>query len=73
MDEALRKKQDTDVKSKLKNAVVDKPEIDNKLKRVFVIYEQAFKKIKDINFIIDLLSIANEYDNSETLQNKIVR
>ena len=43
------------------------------LKRAYIIYQQASKRIKDIKFIIELLNIAKDYNNTEKLQNKIVR
>lgn len=43
------------------------------LKKADIIYEQAFKRIKDVKFIIELLNIAQEYKNTEKLQHKIVR
>lgn len=42
------------------------------LKRAFVIYQQASKRIKDIKFIIELLNTAKGYENTEKLQNNIV-
>ena len=42
-------------------------------KRAYIIYQQASKHIKDIKFIIELLNIAKDYNNTEKLQNKIVR
>ncbi|KOX78354.1 U3 small nucleolar RNA-associated protein 6 like protein [Melipona quadrifasciata] len=42
------------------------------LKRVYIIYQQASKRIKDIKFIIELLNITKDYNNTEKLQNKIV-
>lgn len=43
------------------------------LKRAYIIYQQASKRIKDIKFIIELLNIAKGCNNTEKLQNKIVR
>ena len=42
------------------------------LKRACIIYQQASKRIKDIKFIIELLDIAKEHNNTEELQSKIV-
>ncbi|KZC08369.1 PREDICTED: U3 small nucleolar RNA-associated protein 6 homolog [Dufourea novaeangliae] len=42
------------------------------LKRAYIIYQQASKCIKDIIFIVELLNIAKEHNNTEKLQNKIV-
>ncbi|KAK0173015.1 hypothetical protein PV328_006270 [Microctonus aethiopoides] len=42
------------------------------LKRAFVIYQQAFKRIKDVTFIIELLNIAKEHKNTGKLQHKII-
>ncbi|TGZ43802.1 U3 small nucleolar RNA-associated protein 6 homolog [Temnothorax longispinosus] len=41
-------------------------------KTAFFIYQQAFERIKDIKFIIELLNITKEYDNIEQLQKRIV-
>lgn len=43
------------------------------LKRAYIIYQQASKRIKDIRFIIELLNIAKNHNNTEKLQNKILR
>lgn len=43
------------------------------LAKAVIVYEQAFKKVRDVKFIIDLLNVAQEYENTERLQNKIVR
>lgn len=43
------------------------------LKRAYIIYQQASKRIKDIKFIIELLNVAKDYNNTAKLQNKIVR
>ncbi|XP_034190619.1 U3 small nucleolar RNA-associated protein 6 homolog [Osmia lignaria lignaria] len=42
------------------------------LKRAYIIYQQASKRIKDVKFIIELLNITKEHSNTEKLQNKIV-
>ncbi|KAG7211944.1 hypothetical protein KM043_011153 [Ampulex compressa] len=42
------------------------------LKRAYVIYQQASKRIEDVKFITELLNIAKEYNNTEKLQNKII-
>lgn len=42
------------------------------LKTAFIIYRQAFDRIKDIKFIIELLNITKEYDNAEQLQKRII-
>lgn len=42
------------------------------LKRAYIIYQQASKRIKDIRFIIELLNIAKNHNNTEKLQNKIL-
>lgn len=43
------------------------------LKRAYIIYQQASKRIKDIKFIIELLNVAKERKKTEKLQDKIVR
>ncbi|XP_043477850.1 U3 small nucleolar RNA-associated protein 6 homolog [Leptopilina heterotoma] len=47
-------------------------EIPKEWKRVHVVYEQAFKMVKDIKFVIELLNVTKEFENTESLQNKIV-
>lgn len=42
------------------------------LKRACIIYKQAIKRINDIKFVIELLGIAKEHENTGELQNKIV-
>lgn len=42
------------------------------LKKAYVIYQQAFENIKDIKFIVELLNIAKDYDNTENLQKKMI-
>lgn len=53
-------------------AQTDEDDMSVGLKRAYVIYQQAAKRIKDIKFIIELLNIVKEYKNAEKLQNKIV-
>lgn len=48
-------------------------EIPKEWKRVHVVYEQAFKMVKDIKFVIELLNVTKEFENTESLQNKIVK
>lgn len=43
------------------------------LKRAYIIYQQASKRIRDIKFIVELLNITKDRNNTEKLQNKIVR
>lgn len=50
----------------------DNSEIPSDLKKCLVIYEQASKRTKDIKFIIELLNTAQEYVNTEKLQERIV-
>ncbi|XP_018057708.1 PREDICTED: U3 small nucleolar RNA-associated protein 6 homolog isoform X3 [Atta colombica] len=50
----------------------DDSEIPVPLKTAFFIYQQAFDRIKDVKFIIALLNITNEYDNTKPLQLKII-
>lgn len=47
-------------------------EIPFPLKTAFFIYKQAFDRIKDIKFIVELLNITKEYDNIEPLQKRII-
>ncbi|XP_072754717.1 U3 small nucleolar RNA-associated protein 6 homolog [Anoplolepis gracilipes] len=42
------------------------------LKTAYIVYQQAFEHIKNIKFIVELLKIATEYDDTEKLQNKII-
>lgn len=42
------------------------------LKRAYIVYQQASKRIKDIKFVIELLNTAKEHSNTEKLQHKIV-
>ncbi|XP_058799936.1 U3 small nucleolar RNA-associated protein 6 homolog isoform X2 [Phymastichus coffea] len=42
------------------------------LRKAYLIYEQAFQKVKDVKFIVELLNILQEYKNTEKLQHKIV-
>lgn len=51
---------------------VDDNEIPFSLKRAYVIYQQAFERVKDIKFIIDLLNVTKEYNDTEKLQKKII-
>lgn len=43
------------------------------IKRAYIIYQQASKRIRDIKFVIELLNITKDHNNTEKLQNKIVR
>jgi hypothetical protein len=38
-----------------------------------VVYESAIKKIHDVHFLIDLLTVAKKYDFTEKLQSKMVK
>lgn len=42
------------------------------IKRAYIIYQQASKRIRDIKFVIELLNITKDHNNTEKLQNKIV-
>ncbi|KYQ52068.1 U3 small nucleolar RNA-associated protein 6 like protein [Trachymyrmex zeteki] len=53
-------------------STTDDSEIPVPLKTAFFIYQQAFDRIKDIKFIIALLNITNEHDNTKPLQLKII-
>ncbi|XP_012267956.2 U3 small nucleolar RNA-associated protein 6 homolog [Athalia rosae] len=72
LSEALANKQNTTSSSENPLPVGEDEDMPIELKRAYVIYLQAFKRIKDIKFIIDLLNITKEYDNTEKIQNKIV-
>lgn len=43
----------------------------DEMKRVLVIYEQAFKNIKSIDFAIEILNTVTQYKNTEKMQSKI--
>lgn len=47
-------------------------EIPTSLKTAYFIYQQAFERIKDIKFIVELHNIAKEYNDTEKLQKKII-
>ncbi|XP_070150082.1 U3 small nucleolar RNA-associated protein 6 homolog [Polyergus mexicanus] len=47
-------------------------EIPSSLKTAYFIYQQAFERMKNIKFIIELLNIAKEYNGTEKLQKKII-
>lgn len=47
-------------------------ELSVALKKAYIIYQQAFENIKDIKFIVELLNIAKNYDNTENLQKKMI-
>ncbi|RLU26381.1 hypothetical protein DMN91_000175 [Ooceraea biroi] len=51
---------------------VDDNELPLSLKRAYVIYQQAFECVKDIKFIMELLNVTKEYDDTEKLQKKII-
>ncbi|XP_015589192.1 U3 small nucleolar RNA-associated protein 6 homolog [Cephus cinctus] len=73
LDEALSKVGDSEMKDEKSDTVATGEDtMPDELKRANVIYLQAFKRIKDIKFIIELLDITKEYKNTEKLQNKIV-
>lgn len=72
LDDALANTKKAEVKTEPTVGTADS-EIPTELKKVFVIYEQAFKRIRDIKFIIELLNITQEYEGTEKLQNKILR
>lgn len=55
------------------NLTLETDEIPFSLKTAYIIYQQAFERIKNIKFIIELLNIAKEYDNTKKLQKKIIR
>ncbi|XP_034936563.1 U3 small nucleolar RNA-associated protein 6 homolog [Chelonus insularis] len=66
----------TNTSAELKNssasASTNDEEIPLAIKQATVIYRQAFKRIKDIDFIINLLNIAKKYKNTKKLQDEIV-
>lgn len=47
-------------------------EIPFSLKTAYFVYQQAFERMKNIKFIIELLNIAKEYNGTEKLQKKII-
>lgn len=47
-------------------------EIPSSLKTAYFVYQQAFERMKNIKFIIELLNIAKEYNGTEKLQKKII-
>lgn len=47
-------------------------EIPSSLKIAYFVYQQAFERMKNIKFIIELLNIAKEYNGTEKLQKKII-
>lgn len=51
----------------------DSNEMSLPLRKAYAIFQQAFERIKDIKFIIKLLDVAQEYDNTEKLREKIKR
>lgn len=53
------------------SATEDEDDMPLPLKRAYVIYKEASKRVEDIKFIIELLNITKEY-KSEKLQKKIV-
>lgn len=52
--------------------MVNDNEIPISLKTAYFIYQQAFERIKDIKFIVELLNIAKKYNDTEKLQKKII-
>lgn len=55
------------------NLAMENDGIPFSLKTAYIIYQQAFERIKNIKFIIELLNITKEYDNTEKLQKKIIK
>lgn len=53
--------------------MVNDNEMPLPLKKAYLIYQQAVQHINDIKFIIKLLTITEEYANTEKLQKKIIR
>ncbi|XP_015518125.1 U3 small nucleolar RNA-associated protein 6 homolog [Neodiprion lecontei] len=72
LSEALANKQNASSVNDTPTPATNDEDVPIELKRAYVIYLQAFKRIKDIKFIIDLLNIAKEHSNTEKIQNKIV-
>lgn len=54
------------------STTVDDKEMPASLKRAYSVYRNATEQIKDIKFIIELLNITKEYNNTEALQKKII-
>lgn len=74
LDEGKTAKKDVESKdAESAPAAVNETEMPLAHKRACVIYQQAFKRVKDIKFIVELLNVAKEYENTEILQNRIVK
>lgn len=52
---------------------VEDDEMPLSLSKAYVIYQQAFEHINNVEFIIKLLTITEEYNNTEKLQKRILR
>lgn len=73
LDEAQEKNKVSESETEPKAlANVDNSEFPKHLKKCLVIYEQVLKRTKDIKFIIELLNMTQEYNNTEKLQERIV-
>ncbi|XP_066601747.1 U3 small nucleolar RNA-associated protein 6 homolog isoform X2 [Prorops nasuta] len=72
LEDAMSKSKEKEEEEKLTPSISDKDHIPPELKRVHVLYQQAFKEIKDIKFIVQILDIVNNYKNTEELQNRII-
>lgn len=75
LDEADKKSSESDKNEKevAAPAANNDGEMSIGHKRACVIYKQAFKRVKDVKFIVELLNVAKRYENTEKLQNVIVR
>lgn len=60
-------------KDELPALVSESGKVSSKFKRTEAIYEQAFKWVKDIKFFISLLNVTKDYENTESLQKKIIK
>ncbi|EFN69487.1 U3 small nucleolar RNA-associated protein 6-like protein [Camponotus floridanus] len=58
--------------SKEDNLAMENDEIPFSLRTAYIVYQQAFECIKNVKFIIELLNIAKEYNDTEKLQKKII-
>ncbi|XP_015119461.1 U3 small nucleolar RNA-associated protein 6 homolog [Diachasma alloeum] len=66
-DEASQKSDDTpDASSEIAE------EMPLGIKRALIIYKMAFKKVKDVTFIINLLNLCKLHKNTKNLQNEII-
>ncbi|XP_076230226.1 U3 small nucleolar RNA-associated protein 6 homolog isoform X2 [Nomia melanderi] len=72
LEEALSDEQSKESNGEPVAPVATEDDMSIGLKRAYIVYQQASKCIKDIKFIVELLNITKEHENTEKLQNKIV-